>query len=31
MDHAMRFDWSLGSVHVMGTILLVNTGEGLHV
>ena len=25
----MGSDWSLASVHVMGTIPLVNTGEGL--
>ena len=23
-------DWSIGGVHVMGTLLLVSTGEGLH-
>ena len=31
MDHAIGSDWFLGSVHVMGAILLVNTGEGLRV
>ena len=31
LDHAMSPDWSLGTVHVMGVILLVITGEGSHV
>ena len=31
MDHAIDTDWSLGSMYVMGAILLVNTGEGLSV
>ena len=30
IDHAMGSDWSMGSVHVMGILLLVSTGEGLH-
>ena len=29
LDHVIGSDWSLGSVHVTGAILLVNTGEGL--
>ena len=31
MNHVIDSDWSLGSVHVTGAILLVNTGEDLHV
>ena len=31
MDHTMGSDCSLGSVHVPGTLLLINTREGLHV
>ena len=30
MDHMMGSDWSIGGVHVMGTLLLVSTREGLH-
>ena len=30
MDHVRGCDWSMGDVHVMGTLLLVGTGEGLH-
>ena len=30
MENAIDCDLSLGSVHVMGAIVLVITGEGLH-
>ena len=30
MDHMIGSDWSIGDVHVTGTLLLVGTGEGLY-
>ena len=30
MDYARECDWPMGDVHMMGTLLLVGTEEGLH-